>query len=205
MNRGQLRAALTSRLGIPATGDGLLDPNTLNDLIGVALRDISVESDWPWLLTSATVTFTNDTAPAPADMVKARDLLINSRRAKYAPLSEFLDAQGQRVTYVWTTIGTSIVLSPTPASTPTDPALYYIQSEPELSADTASPLLPDTYHQVLLARAAYHANTRRNRFEEAMRDDNEYQLSIRKMKDSAWARSGPRTIRAAGTANWATW
>lgn len=205
MNRGQLRAALTSRLGIPPAGDGLLDPNTLNDLIGVALRDISVESDWPWLLTSAPLTFNGDTATAPTDMVKARELKLNNRRARYAPLSEFLDAQAQRVTYVWTTIGVDIVLSPTPGTTPTDPFLYYIQSEPEMSSDTASPLLPDTYHQVLLARSAYHANTRRNRFEEAMRDDNEYQLLVRKMKDSAWARSGPRTIRAAGTANWATW
>ena len=204
MNRGQLRAALTSRLGIPATGDGLLDPNTLNDLLGVALRDIGVESDWPWLVASAALTFTGDTAPAPSDMVKAREMVVSGRRARFVPLTDFLDAQGDSVSSVWTIVGANVQITPTPATAPTA-TLYYVRAEPTLTSDTSSPLLPDTYHQILLARAAYHANTKRNRFEEAMRDDNEYQLSVRKMKDAAWPRSGPRTIRAAGTTNWASW
>ena len=204
MNRGQLRAALTSRLGIPATGDGLLDPNTLNDLLGIALRDIGVESDWPWLVSSAALTFTGDTAPAPSDMVKAREMVVSGRRARFVPLTDFIDAQGDSVSSVWTVVGATVQITPTPATAPTA-TLYYVRAEPALTSDTSSPLLPDTYHQILLARAAYHANTKRNRFEDAMRDDNEYQLSVRKMKDAAWPRSGPRTIRAAGTTNWASW
>ena len=204
MNRGQLRSALTSRLGIPSAGDSLLDSTTLNDIIGYALRDLSSESDWPWLLTSSSVTFTGADATAPTTMVKARELTINGRRARFMPLAEFLDAQSASVSCVWTVLGTTIRLTPTPSTAPTA-VLYFVRGEPTLSGDSSEPLCPDAHHQVVLARASYHANTRRNRFEDAARDDNEYQLSVRKMRDAQWVKSGPRQVKASGSFNWATW
>ena len=206
MNRGQLRSALTSRLGIPSAGDSLLDSTTLNDIIGFALRDLSSEADWPWLLTTASLSFTGADATAPTTLVKARELAIGTQpqRARFVPLGEFMDAQASRVECVWTIIGTTVRLTPTPSTAPTA-TLYFVRGEPTLANDSAEPLCPDAHHQIVLARASYHANTRRNRFEDAARDDNEYQLGVRKMKDAQWVKSGPRRVKAAGSSNWATW
>lgn len=204
MNRGQLRSALISRLGIPPVGDGLLDQSELNNIIGYALRDLSSEHDWPWLLTSASLTFTSGVATSPSTLVKVRDLVVNGRRAKYVPLTAFLDASAAGVECVWTDTGTSIRLTPAPSTAPTA-TLWYVQGEPALGVDTASPLVPDAHHQMVVARASYLANTRRNRMEEAQRDDNEYQMGLRKMRDASWSKTGPRTVRPAGVALWASW
>lgn len=204
MNRGQLRTAIETRLAIVSSGDGLLSTTALNDIIGFALRDISAEHDWPWLLTSDPLTFTDNSAPVPTGYVKARELVMNSKRAKYVPLAEFLDLEAMGTECVWTDAGATIRITPTPSSTPTA-TLWYIRQEPALESDSSEPLLPDAHHQALVARAAYHANTRRGRMEEALRDDNEYQLSVRKMKDASWGRSGPRAVRAAGNTYWARW
>ena len=205
MNRGQLVTALSSRLGIPTAGDGLLTTASMQDMVQSAARDLASEADWPWLLTSGSLTFSTTTglATAPTGMVKARELTIGGIRACYVALGEFLDAVHVDA-YVWTIRGTSVALSVIPATAPTA-VLWYISGETSFTADADSPLAPDVHHNVLLARASYHANTRRSRFEDAIRDDNEYQLGVRKMRDAQWVKTGPRSVRAAGSTRWATW
>ena len=204
MNRGQLRSALTSRLGLPITGDALLDTSELINALDAALRDMCNEYDWPWLVAEASLTFTTGVAPKPSGCVKVKELVVNDRRAKFAPLAAYLDIAARGAQCVWTETGTNVKITPVPTTAP-DATLYYVQAEPALASDTTEPLLPATYHQTLLARAAYHANVRRNRMEDAARDDNEFQLSVRKMKDAGWARTGPRYVRSAGTSLWANW
>lgn len=206
MNRGALRSALQTRLGLSASGDGLATDTALNEAIANALRDIGLEHDWPWLLTSASLTFSTTTglAAQPTGFVKARELVIGGRPAKYAPLAEFLAVAGEGSAYVWTDLGANFQLSPTPATVPTA-TLYYVRQEPALSSDSDSPLIPDAYQHIVLARAAYLTNVRRARNDEAIRDDNEYQLAVRKLRDASWNRSGPRTVRRAGSTYWARW
>lgn len=204
MNRGELRAALISRLGIPSTGDALLTNTSLDDIIGYALRDLASEHDWPWLVTDDTLTFTNGVAAAPAALVKPLDLIINGKRARYASRAEFRDAQANGNVCAWTVIGSSVMMTPVPTTAPTA-SLDYIQAEPALANDQAEPLLPDAHHQVLIARASYLANTRRNRKEDAMRDADEYGDGVRRMWDAIYVKSAPRTVRAAGTTVWARW
>lgn len=205
MDLAALRSALQLRLGLPSVGDGLLPAATQTAIINAALRDLCQERDWPWLVTSAALTFTSGDATVPSGFVRAREVTINSRPAKYLPLTEFLAAQADRSVYAWTDIGTTIRLTPTPATAPTLPVLYYVRAEPELTSDTDEPLLPEPYHDVLVARAAYRANVRRNRMDESVRDDNEYQLGVRKMKDAGWARAGQRSVRRSGSVLWARW
>lgn len=206
MNRGELRAALKSRLGIPSTGDALLTDTELNNIIGYALRDVSSERDWPWLRSSSSVTFSTTTglAAAPATMMKPLHLVIGGRRAKHVPLTEFLDAQAIGYLCVWTLNGTNLALNPVPSSVPTA-TLYFLLGEPTLAGDSSSPLLPDSHHQVLIARASYLANTRRSRKDDAQRDLAEYEDGVRRMWDASNVKSGPRTVRAAGTTLWARW
>lgn len=206
MNRGDLRTSLTSRLGIPATGDGLLTTTALNECIDLALRDISDAGSWPWLLSSASVTFTAGVAAFPTGVQQPRELTVGGVRAKKASsLPEFLDRLADGALCVWFPVGTNVKLAPVPATAPTTAALYFQLSEPALAADGDSPLLPALHHNVLLARAAYHANMRRQKFDGADRAADEYETGLRRMLDAQRATTGPRRIRPAGSTMWAAW
>jgi hypothetical protein len=208
MNRSELRDKVTKRLGIPPAGDGLLDTAALNDCIQLALTDIAEEQQWPWLLTSAALTFTAGIAPFPTSPAVAhiRELTIDSRRAKRAnSLGEFLDALADGNRCVWFDVGTNVQLAPVPAAAPTAARLYYTRNEPTLANDAATPLLPEQYHNVIVARAAYHGNMRRSLFERAAQDLGEYREAIKKMADASPMRTGPRAVRSVGSTLWAVW
>lgn len=208
MNRSQFRAALTKRLGIPPTGDGLLDDNALNECVQLALTDISEEQQWPWLLTSASLTFTAGVAPMPTSpqVAHIREVTVNGRRAKRATsLAEFLDVLADGNKCVWFDVGSNIQLAPVPATAPSTSSIYYTRNEPTLASDAATPLLPEQYHNVVVARAAYHANTRRSMYERSAQDLGEYRESIKKMADASPMRTGPRAVRSVGSTLWAVW
>lgn len=198
MNRGAIRGELQSRLRLPAQGDPLLTDDVLNGCVRLALNDISAAHDWPWLLTSGTVTFSTSTGKAayPADCVRIRELIVNNRRALRCGLAEWIDAQTLG-SYVWTEIGGQLALTPIPTVAPTA-TLYYCRQEPVLTADTASPLLPEANVASLIARASYHANMRRRVSEDAAADDNEYQAGVKQMRTAMWAKTGPRQVRTGG-------
>jgi hypothetical protein len=203
MNRGALRSALKSRLRLGPSGDASLGDDVLNECILFGLNDIGAEHDWPWLLTSAALTFSISTglAPLPSGYVRARELRIGTtaataRRATRAGLGEFLDAASSG-RYVWTEQGANIALSPIPATVPSA-TLWYTRTEPALTADTSTPLIPELYHQTVVTSASYHANQRRRFSDDAAVDDNERQASFKKMRQAMWGRTGPRQVRSSG-------
>jgi hypothetical protein len=106
---------------------------------------------------------------------------------------------------VWFEIGQTVVLAPVPSTAPTSATLYYVRSEQVFSADGQSPLLPEQFSNTLIARASYHANTRRKNYESAAQDQGEYQEGLKRMRAAYPTRSGPRTIRQAGVSYWAQW
>lgn len=204
MNRAQLRKRVQSRLRIPPAGDPLLDEPTLNDKITEALNDVSSISDWPWLLTTSALTFTAGIAPMPANMVKVRDVYINGFRARGVELGEFLDEVGLAYNNVWTIIGTNIQLTPVPSVVPTA-TLYYIQQEPALTLDTASPLIPEAHQGAVVARASYHAEIHRAKADAAQFHNGEYQECMKRMMDATKRVNKPRQVRLASVQRWATW
>lgn len=210
MIRSALRTALALRLKMPESGDPLLPDATLNDIIRQSLNDFSREFDWPWLLTSASLTFSTTTglAPLPAGFVRPRELMIGGtattrKRARYSRLAEYLDFKAIGGYRVWTVLGTNVELSIIPTTVPSA-LLYYVQQEPALASDAAAPLLPEAYQDAMLARAAYHAEIRRGRPEASMVHDNEFQLEMKKMRKHEFAASGPRRVTVASS-NWASW
>lgn len=208
MNRKELREATSRRLGIPPTGDGLLTEPVLNECVNDALRDLSDVQIWPWLLTSASVTFTAGVAAQPTDpaVIQCQQLLIDGRRARKASsLAELLDSTVDGSRCVWFPVGTNVQLAPVPATAPTTSVLYYTQAEPPLDADSQSPLTPAQYHNYVIARAAYRAEVRRTRWEAAAQHNGEYEAGLKRMKDAARSTTGPRTIRPAGSVLWAVW
>ena len=208
MNRGEFKTALTARLGIPPTGDGLITSAALVECLDLALTDLSYAKQWPWLLTSASLTFTAGVAPFPTSPAVAdvRELSIDGRRAKKAgSLPEFLDALGEGNRCVWFVEGTNVKLAPVPTIAPTTATLYYSRAEPALAADAQSPLVPPVHHNVVLARAAYHANVRRTRWETAAQDNGEYEAGLKRMGDAARSIGGQRSVRHVGVSRWAVW
>lgn len=205
MNRGELRSKLSLKLRLPPAGDPTLTETTLNDCLRLALRDVSSVKDWPWLLTTASVTFTAGVGPQPATLVKLRELVVNSLRAHYVELAQFLDIIGNQTgQFVWTDIGTNIQLSPAPTTSPTN-TLYFIRGEPELTADTQSPLCPEAHQAAVLARAAFHAEIMRGKADAATVHNQEYEGDIARMMDAPKRRNAPRQIRESGYQIWASW
>lgn len=204
MNRADIRARLAKRLRIPPTGDPMLDEPTLNDCIAQALNDVSSRRDWPWLLTTSALTFTAGVAPLPTGCVKTRGMLVNGWRAREADLAEFLDQATYATMYMWTIIGSNIQLNPVPVTSPTN-LLYYIRSEPALTSDITSPLIPDQHISAVVARAAYHAEIVRARADAAGFHNGEYEMDLKQMMDATKRSNRPRQVREAGYQRWASW
>lgn len=204
MIRADIRARLVKRLRIPPAGDPLLDEPTLNDCIAQALTDVSNVRDWPWLLTTASVTFTAGVGPLPTSCVKTRDLVINGWRARPSDLAEFLDQATYATMYMWSIIGPNIQLNPAPVTSPTN-TLYYIRSEPALTTETQAPLIPDAHLPAVLSRASYHAEIIRARSDAAGFHNGEYEIDIKRMMDATKRSNRPRQIREAGYQRWASW
>lgn len=210
MNLAALRAAVKLRLRLPANGDPYLSDANINACINAALRDIGEEADWPWLLATAAVTFTNGLAPWPADAARLLELRVGVSpswaRAQRVGLAEFLD-RSSGGGYVWTSEGggSQMALSPVPTTSPTA-TVFYARVEPDLVSDTASPLIPPVHQQALIARASYHCNVARRNTEDAALDAAESTEAIKKMRRDPQFSSGPRRIRSAfRPQRWATW
>lgn len=197
MNKRELRQAVRLRNGIPDVGDGLAGHTDIDDCVALALIDVCAEARWPWLLTTASLTFSTTTGQVtsglPVSYPHIHKLEINNRVAQYVPLDDFLTEQRR---WVWTDLGNNIALFPVPSTVPTA-TLYYWQDEPALDQDTDSPILPATFHQILVARASYHLNLRRNRNAEVARDLAEWQSGLKNMMAARARTVGPRTVRSA--------
>lgn len=158
MNREQIRRAVRIRLSLPENGHPRLDVPTQNANINEALRRICLKKRWPWLLTTSAMSWASvATAAVPDDMIAVRRLTItpssgSPQLARYVDLDVFL--QTERLDCVWTHIGRTIALSPTPTTTVTG-TLYYYRLEPSLTLDATEPLLPDHYQDAIVHYAAH--------------------------------------------------
>lgn len=193
MDKRELRARVRLRNAIPDTGDGLAGHTDIDDCITAAMADISGEYRWPWLQTSAPVTFTAGVAPIPADCVSVLQLTVNGYPAERVDLSEF--GQPSRP-FVWTDQGSTVTLWPVPSVAPSATLVYY-RGEPELTTDVAVPLMPAVFHQLLVVRASYQLNVRRGDQTRAAQDSAEYQMGLRNLMQAGWRSNGPRRVQSA--------
>lgn len=153
MNRQQLRARVRGRLGLPETGTPRLTEPTQNDNLNEALRRISSEKRWPWLLTSSAMSWASVADDeVPTDFMHPRVLMVGDYQARYVDLAQFL--QANRIGCVWTMVGRNARLAPTPTSTVTG-TLFYYRHEPDLSTDASIPLVPTGYQDAIIHYAAH--------------------------------------------------
>lgn len=204
MNKGALRDAVKTRNGIPTSGAGLVDSTSVDECVASALLDISAEQRWPWLLTSASLTFTTGTAPLPSDCLQIDKILVAGYPVREVSHDEFLQAANN---YVFVQRGANVTIYPTPTTTLTSPTVWYYRDEPALATDSDSPLLPPSWHRVLVARASYHLNVRRpGEGDRLAIDENEWQAGLRRMRQTVDRSTGPKRIRSSfAQVRWANW
>lgn len=204
MIRSAIRTKIQNRLVLPTAGDPRLTDTVVNELINEAIRYICTERDWPWLLTSGSLTLTSGTAALPTRFMKARRLVVNERRARWVPLDEFLDAT--RSTPIWTIIGTNVKILPVPTAALTG-TLYYYASEADLASDSASPVMPEVYQDSIVAYATHLASLIRQDDNRAADNLGMYDAALRKMPNAVAQRTGPRRVRLQSEESdlWATW
>lgn len=203
MNKREIRVAIRQRNAIPDNGSGLAEHDAIDDCIAAALRDISTEARWPWLRYSSSLTFSGNAAAIPADCSEIEALTIDGYPVRFVGIDEF---EQQTTSYVFTDDGANVKLYPTPATAPTSPTLVYYRNEPELTTDTASPLLPAAWHQAVVVRGSYHLNVRRMDKDRINLDENEWQGLRARMAHASVRTVGPRQIRSSFRINqWARW
>lgn len=214
MNLLELRNAVKDRLAVRSDGtgvslDGLITNAFVNTSIDDALNRISMERDWWWLATSATLSFdtVDGDAPIPTGFMRANQLVINGSPAEFVPFESYLDPEENNTAYGWTVYGTNVKIVPIPTTT-TAGTLYYFQSEPALSTqatpDTKSPIMPVVYHKSIVAYASHLCAARRQDEQRAALYLQEYGNFLKSMNDDNRA-SLQRRIKYQRNQSYASW
>lgn len=205
MNRSELRTAVKDRLAIPSAGDALITDTFVNTSLNDALNRISAERDWWWLAATATLTFdtVNGAATLPSDFMRANKLVINSNVAEPVTFEDYLDAAGTESSYGWVIYGSQVKITPVP-STSTQGTFYYFRSEPSLSSDSSTPLLPVAYHYAIIAYASFLCCARRQDEQRASLYMQEYGNWLRTLNDDNRTTINKR-IKFNRTNDYASW
>lgn len=210
MDREDLRNAVKDRLAIKSDGagnslDGLITNTFVNTSLNDALNRVSMERDWWWLASTASLSFDTvyGAATLPSDFMRANELVINSSPAEWVPLETFLDPTSDNSTFGWTIYGNQAKITPIPSTTTTG-TLYYFRSEPALSSDGSSPLMPVVYHSVIVAYASHLCAARRQDEQRASLYLQEYGTFLKSMNDDNRT-TIKRRIKFTRARDYATW
>lgn len=191
MTRDDLVTFVKNKLRIPDSGEGYLTDTRLVLFVNEALRHFCRERDWPWLLTSATVSVaTTGIGSLPADYKASRQVLCDGKPVPYVGIDELLGGTNR---YVWTDDGVSLRVEPAPSAT-TSFTLWYYQIESDLADGDDSPIAPSLYHDAIGLWASHLAALARRDSELAMSLEHEYNKAIERIVGVAFRKRG-QTVR----------
>jgi hypothetical protein len=162
VNLSQMRLAVLDRLGV-SPADTFYTAQQLNGFINEALSAVSNEEYWPWAQgaeTLTTVAGTASYAPLDATWNATKALYISGFDPMTLCSLQEVDAitvQGQPVQYA--VFQEKLILSPTPDGVYSI-THQYMKSEPDLTSDTSTPLMPSEFHWAIVAFAAHLAHMR---------------------------------------------
>lgn len=187
-----MRTQARTRYGTPS-GDSFFSDTNLNDLLAESLDAVSTEFDWPWLQASATITTAagdRDYA-VPADWIRTRKLYI----ADYEPLELmpstdvlWSTAQGRPTQYAIE--GDLVQVFPVPDGVYSITHKYQ-KSEPALSSDSSTPLMPAIFHHTLVAHLVHLMHVRAGSLQKASAALVDYRGWIARMQDHRRRSSAP--------------
>jgi hypothetical protein len=173
--------------------DGMLTDTVVNEQLQFAINDIASERDWPWLQTSASLSFSSGTAAFPTGMVKLIDISYLGKRLNRLSISEALE---QTTPYAGYYIYSDQLVTYPSGQTLTPCIATYIVQETDLDGDSDVPRLPLQHHQVWVNRAAWYCASIRRDAQMKSELEQEYRDGVRRMLDDVNRYAGQRQIRS---------
>lgn len=159
----QLRDAVRTRLGTPEN-ENFYQVQSLDDLLNESLQTISAEGDWSWLQTSTTFSTVYGTRfyTPPTDWGTTKAVSIQG----YDTMS-YIDLQSARnypddqygIPAYYTIFDDQLYLAPAPNGIMTI-RHDYLRTEPKLTDNSDSPIMPNMYHYSIVAMATHLAHLR---------------------------------------------
>lgn len=192
MNLQQLRIQIDRRTG------KALDVPAANAYINEVVNLISNHREWPWLDATQLITITDElTYLLPADYSESRAVNVNgceARRIYIADADDMMQFDDWNEDYVYTIEAGELRFFPQPVA---DQVVThrYVKTEPLLSADTASPLIPERYHTVICDGAAALFLERADGIARADYYQDKYEKGLKKMVEGVQRQAGPARIR----------
>lgn len=169
MNVATMAAAVRRKVGT-SSGDGMLTPDVLRDLIDEANMMLEAERDWPWRMKQATFSTVAGQAEYTAAVYAPDGDFLRTLELKESgemPLDlrthldlDYLDpdgALGHPSMYAF--YGDTLMLSPAPASV-LSIRHRYVRDVPALLNDDDEPLMPALFRWAIIQQAAVLAFTR---------------------------------------------
>jgi hypothetical protein len=169
VNLAELRSQVLVRGGWP-DNDALYTTPVLTQLVNQALHHIETEHDWAWLeVTEVASVGTGGSYTPPAAWQRTVSVHHAAtgyplKRSAVHDLDLFFDAVG--VPKLWANYGGNLVVAPKPA-TATNFNHRYLRAEPDLTADSHTPLTPARWHHAVVEYAVYLAYRREGNLQEA--------------------------------------
>lgn len=153
----EIRSAVRLRMNSYSTDSRLTDANLLI-AINQAIREISFEHDWFWLIaTPATITTVAGTATyaLPADHFRTKNIVDTSigQHLEQYSITDIDQIVGQGRPQLYSIEGGNVVLSPTPDGVYTLQHRY-LKIETPLSADANTPFIPREYSYGIIQKSS---------------------------------------------------
>jgi len=185
-----IRTTLVERAA-GSSNDPMFDPSTLDRIINAANRRLGRVTDWPWLKTLGTISWTaNDTngqdlATAITNFRHLNYLAYTDRKLTYKTPQDFVavNAVTGSEPFYYTVLGPStLYLAPNPTQAVT---LTYVATIDEnvLTTDSSTPLLPSAYTELLVLAALQPLAVRLHDGELLNMAKNEYRTALEEARD----------------------
>ena len=196
---GELREAVRRRVPVQAN-DTVLTYEVIDEFLNVALRQVSVEHNWPWLLDTQTVTTASGDGDydVEVDYLATRTVSENStdlvlRHKNLRDILEYSDSVTGRPTYYVVT-AESMKLRPVPDGVYTL-THYFYRMEPRLAGDLAKPLIPFGYDEGVILYATHLCLLFRGETDRATATLNSYGKWLDRVADNSAESREPRAPR----------
>ena len=156
---GQLRDAVRRRVPITDT-DTQLTYEIIDEFINTALRQVSTEHNWPWLLDTQAITTAagDDSYNVDADYLSTKVISENQsdlvlRNTAIQDILEIPDTESDRPS-CYMIDREQVILRPVPDGIYTL-THYFYRMEPALSGDSSQPFIPYAYDEGVVEYATY--------------------------------------------------
>lgn len=154
-----LRARVLVKVGLPSD-DAMVPASTLDICINNGMNKMAADYDWPWLMTSETITTAVGTAAYALPAGHVRTLYVqdttrglNFEGRQRQDLIQYSVTGRTGMSRYYSVFGASVRIAPDP-DTVWSLNHVYIRAEPALTGGTDTPLCPEHYSDVIVCYAS---------------------------------------------------